>query len=71
MRARASASATVNTEAIWKGQAKGNQHRNITGEKLTQGTIPLDSSTSFWIFTQSVPRDKNLCIKGCREKLYK
>jgi hypothetical protein len=29
-RARSSASATVNKEAIWKVQAKGNQYRNIT-----------------------------------------
>jgi hypothetical protein len=69
--ARASASATINTEPIWKDQAKGNQYRNITGEQWTQGNIPLDSSASFWIFTQSGPRDKNLCIKGCRVKLYK
>jgi hypothetical protein len=32
---------------------------------------PLDASAVSSILTQSVPRDRNLCIKGCRAKLYK
>jgi hypothetical protein len=32
--------------------------------------IPLDESAASWILTQSVPRDRNLCIKGCRAKIY-
>jgi hypothetical protein len=48
-----------------------NENRETKQVNIRVKEKPLDASAVSRILTQSVPRDRNLCIKGCRGKPYK